>query len=555
MKTMKKATTTGKRAQQSTSNKTPAKKVSVPKKNISNKTSSLAKEHSILSHAHIKEGAHMPQIKGQKISATGPHLDKRGIASGITSPQGSILLYQDVKNLIETSLNKSFHLALETDNPSLSIEQKYDTFEIASLVDHIIRALDIDKTEKPVIDNSDYEEIAQSIIKSFIKEQNHLFKRHFPHFQLLLKEEFKSKTSLACLSIKDIEAINKKEPITKDIRGDLNKAIKLILANILAVTLILIAFKQLRAKPSTPAENLLLKTLVGLETRLNKILKKVEKIYNDLEFESRYTDEPIKGLKLAKAIKEEILRSKRFITNVCYDIQTMDTSSTQFKSIFEWVRQDLEAFLNVVNDKIEIAHLIGDKDLESKLQSLRNKLYLNLRYPNTIQVSTLPRDAHGNFQPQQLKDFLFNRFAKQLESIGHKDEHLERRVNAQYLTNADEIYTACSKIFWVPYADVKKHVDSCIQIMRSIEGLTKRIDQLSENAIRPRQSYSREIEAKLKRVPKVIEELDSAYSQAEEKAKSKNHRFDFTIQHFVRDLKESMPTEKELSQLGYLPHF
>lgn len=536
----------------------PKKKVT-PKNNpskestISKASDYKSKTGSILSHARVEKKSHMPQIRGKKLDLKGPHLQKRGLSLGLISPNKSVLLYEDVKSLIETSLNKNFHIVLGSDDPSPSIEQKYDSFEIAALVEHIIKALDIDKTQKLTTDNSDYEAIAQSVIKSFIKEQNHLFKRYFPHFQKLLKEAFKSKTSLACLSIKDIEAINKKEPVPGGVRGDLNKAIKLILANVLAVTLILIAFKQLKAKPSTPAEKLLLKTLQDLEARINKILKKVEKIHGDLEFESKYTDEPVKGLQLSKAIKEELLRSKRFITNVSYDIQTLDTNTSQFKSIFEWVKQDLEAFLNVVDDKIEIAHLIADKDLVSKLQGLRNKLYLNLRYPNTIQVSQLPRDAYGNFQPQQLKDFLFNRFAKQLEFIGHKDEHLERRVNAEFLTNADEIYTACSKIFWVPYANVKKQVDNCLQIMRSVEDLIKRINQLSDNAIRPKQSYGREIRAKLKRVPKVIEDLDSAYTLAEEKAKAKNHRFDFTVEHFIQDLKESMPKEEELSKLGYIP--
>ncbi len=107
------------------------------------------------------------------------------------------------------------------------------------------------------------------------------------------------------------------------------------------------------------------------------------------------------------------------------------------------------------------------------------------------------------------------------------------------------------KAFWAVYPQLKTDANAVLEQLKVIEDTLHCMDQLSPGAIRNRQSYSHELQALLKNLEALAPKLQHSLDQAKAKATTKGIPFDTKLEHFINELKMSLPTVEELKAKGY----
>ncbi len=509
------------------------------------------------SQRFIQKGASTkPQQKTKPkapLASAFPVLQKRlnGFANTIAQDSS---IYEDLKGVLETHLAKAFDTVLQESHlePS-SLDDKYNPETIALLLDKLLQSLNFHSKNPNDKDLSDLDSLAHRVLKDFIKQQDSIFKRQFPHFEGLISHKKEAK-GLECASIKDlIQIVN----ASRDPESPYKKSLGLILSTDLSASLILIAIQKLKKSASSQASNLLGKQLSVLKDRIDKILEEFQTLPLESASHPKISKLAKAGSKLSlsqetsHAFKEELLRSKRFILSLEDTLAGLESDSHSYAKRLElWAQQDIKAFLEVLDDKIRIARCIGDKPFEAKLGQLKGKFYLYSTYPNTLKLGLNDIEAQ-KLDPEALKTLLFKQFMQSLETIGHEDPYLAHKVEQKYLKSAGSLELAFKKIFWVPYPQLKVAIGEFLEKFKEMEAILGAIDQLPPGALRNKKSYIREVQDLLAELKQLEPKLSQGLKQAKEKAHSKAISLDPIIENFVQSLQTSLPTPEQLKASGY----
>lgn len=464
-------------------------------------------------------------------------------------------IYEDLKTSLDAHLTKAFEAILRPSKLGpAALEDKYSPETIALLLDQLFLSLHFHDPKAKVQPSSALESIVKQVLKDFIKEQDTIFKRHFPHFESLLRHAT-GRQNTECVSIKDlIQVVNTSQDTPE---SPYKKSLGLILSTDLSASLTLIAVEKLKKSKSAAAIELLSQQLGTLKDKLNEGLESLQAIEAKAESLLKNSQATKTSCKLAlspeatHAFKEELLRSKRFILSLEDTLSALKSDShSPTKRLELWAQQDIKAFLEVLDDKIKIAHCIGDTHLESKLSQLKNKFYLYSNYPHTLKLGL--KDAETvKLDPDSLKLLLHKQFIQSLQTIGYQDPHLAHKVDQKYLKQAGSLELGFKKIFWVPYPQLKVAVGEFLDKFKETETIFGAIDQLPTGALRNKKSYIREAQDLLKELKQLEPKLDQSLKHAQDKARTKAIPLDPTIEDFVKGLKASLPTTEQLKASGY----
>jgi regulator of replication initiation timing len=496
-----------------------------------------------------------PKPKAPLASAF-PVLKKRLTGFNNTVSQDSSI-YEDLKGALDTHLAKAFDKILQESHlePS-ALEDKYKPEAIALLLDKLLQSLNFHSKNPKDKDLSGLDSLANRLLKDFVKQQDSIFKRHFPWLQGLISHKKEAK-GLECTSIKDLIQIVNASANTPE--SPYKKSLGLILSTDLSASLILIAIQKLKKSASSQASTLLYKQLSALKERIDKLIEEFQTLPLESPPDTKTSKLTKAGSKLplspetSHAFKEELLRSKRFILSLEDTLARIESDGHSYTKRLElWAQQDIKAFLEVLDDKIRIARCIGDKAFEAKLGQLKGKFYLYSTYPNTLKLGLNDIEAQ-KLDPEALKTLLFKQFMQSLETIGHEDPYLAHKVEQKYLKSAGSLELAFKKIFWVPYPQLKAAIGTFLEKFKEMEAILGAIDQLPPGALRNKKSYIRNVQDLLTELKQLEPKLSQSLKQAKEKAHSKAISLDPIIENFVKNLQASLPTTEQLRASGYSP--
>lgn len=296
-----------------------------------------------------------------------------------------------------------------------------------------------------------------------------------------------------------------------------------------------VTFKKLHLSPSAI-------TQATLRNDIKETQIEIDELKEDLNDPILHPmiDQP-KLIDLKDAMREELLRKKRFLTSLEYDFKNSTLPKASQKKYDESLKLDIESALLIIKDEIECTQFTTDKSITDKLLNFQSKLQHRLSYPQTKSLIKTGENL-DNLDLRDLSKRFLDDLAEEFSKIGIDMPFLKEKLIRKSLRESDKLEMEERNLLWVAYPELKQIAHTSLIRIQELENFLPKIERSV-----PRDSKSRILDSLLKEIHKKIhsnhvlsEALGEALRASQAKAHEKGHTVDFTVENYISRLKQAL---------------
>lgn len=296
-----------------------------------------------------------------------------------------------------------------------------------------------------------------------------------------------------------------------------------------------VTFKKLRVTPSNA-------TQVNFRNDIKESQNEIDELkedLNDTNFPPQLETPQIIDIK--NALREELLRKKRFLSSFEYDLRNTEFGKPTQKKFDESLRLDIESAMLILGDEIHKSAASKKSSITESLLNFRSKLEHRLKYPQAKSLIQ-KKENLDHLDLNTFSDRFIDEVSEELKKIGIEVPNLKEKILQNSIKESDQLEIDERNLLWVAYPELKQIGHSALIRIQNLESFIPRTREgISENTnARILQSILKDIKKQIHSNNILIETLDESLNQAKKKTKSKNYNFDFTIDSHINLLKETI---------------